>query len=241
MSKRPPKDARVRPGLHFDNLPLIEAKCTLRFDRDLGMGYALCRSVVTAVADTLPKVVQFISSFPVASPLAVLIGPAPGVHVTDGRGVSLVLSAREIAVQWRKLAADEAYVRFPALFDLLKRAVGVIDDARVNVVTMNYVNKPPRREGDPTTLMVESVWPRVEGAIRDYNVAWMLDDKTEFRLQLQPLEDATLVATAAGNLVAPDSKWDKELLEVHAKLQDQFVKLLSNEAKVIWQLRQQHP
>ncbi|GIV02319.1 MAG: hypothetical protein KatS3mg015_1149 [Fimbriimonadales bacterium] len=89
--------------------------------------------------------------------------------------------------------------------------------------------------------MIESVWPRVQGVIRDYNVARMLDDKTEFRLQVQTLEDATLVATAAGNLVAPNSTWDEELLDVHGKLQQQFLELLTEEARKIWQLRQSHP
>ncbi|RMG24327.1 MAG: hypothetical protein D6724_06415 [Armatimonadetes bacterium] len=224
--------------MQFDNLPLIEAKCTLRFDREIRMEYALCTSVVEAVGDSLSKVVRFISGFPVESPLAVLIGPSPGVEVTDGKGVSLVVSPQELAVQWRRMAPDAEYVRFPALFDLLGKAVNAIGNPNVSVVTMSYVNKPPRHEGGPKELMIESVWPRVQGVIRDYNVAWMLDDKTEFRLQVQTLEDATLVATAAGNLVAPNSTWDEELLDVHGKLQQQFLELLTEEARKIWQLRQ---
>lgn len=226
------------PSLEFDNLPLIEVTCNLMLAEPLDVSFDTISAVRGALKNLLPHTLQVFSGLnSPAVPFALVVGPSPGATFGDEQGTVLIVAADKVSASWRRRSEDAVYVRFAKLVECLRSCASVLDLSKASIVNMAYANLAGEEHGPSWELIETNAWPPMsEGRVKDYNVAWELPTGVEFRLQVTPQQQGSLITTSAG--VRTHGDWQQELERVHETLQIEFERLMTDKAKEAWKWRQ---
>lgn len=223
-------------SLEFGNLPLIEVTCNLILAEQRVLGWDDLANARAALKPQLPLVTDFFSGLP-PSPIGFVLGAAPGASFESDSGSKLEIRTDRITSSWRRRDPESSYVRFQALYDALGTAVEAAGNPGVAIVNMVYVNRAPREHGEVRELIDGQAFPGLfPSEIKDYNVAWQLESGIEFRLQISSSDALAVISTAAGT--KSDGNWQAELKFVHSSLQEQFLSVITDQAKKVWAWKQ---
>jgi len=219
------------PSLEFQNLPLIEVVCNLVMGDHRVLSWDDLVDLREALRADLPHVKDFFSGF--SSPVGFAVGAAPGAAYESDSGSRLEIRPDRITSAWRLSSTSSKYVRFQSLLSTLETAMVTIGGPSVSVVNMVYVNRVPNSQGSIRDLILPELLPALNNAdVLDYNIAWTLQNGGEFRLQVSPSDELSLITTVAGKKCQGD--WKADLVQIHDTLQAQFIKVITPKAKDEW-------
>jgi uncharacterized protein (TIGR04255 family) len=251
--------------LDFDNLPLVEAAVRASFNAPTALSYVLVNSIAAELNPSFPILTESkqLEVAPGASGADIAFGPGylPGaVYTGHASGLSVSVQPQVIVARWAKdpRLHQPQYPRYPELRKALWTAVEALrkgcgdEYSGIAVVNMSYVNFVP--SSDPagflkTYLSEQSQLRAMDRAeqVRKLEAAWSEADGLDVRFaveqgtaKLPHGPTAGFRLTTAAGLRLGESVDAKSGLEmVHDVLQRFFVKLISEQAKREWKLREQ--
>ncbi|MEW6249311.1 MAG: hypothetical protein AB1716_01590 [Planctomycetota bacterium] len=249
--------------MDFGNLPLVEAALRAAFAKPIRMTYALVNSVHERLLPDFREVAEperFEARPGAKNAFELGPGQLPGaVFGGSATGVALSLQNHVLVSRWlRQLGAQTpAYPRFPALRDALLLGIAALgaglpdgQSPAVAVVNMSYVNFIRAPHAVPILSRYFSdklhvAAARDAKALHKLEVAWREQADTDLRVDLAQVGarvgDQTVegfqLTTVAGLRLNPGTSLEAALDQVHARLQTFFRDLLSDSAKVEWQLQ----
>ena len=251
-------------GLEFGNLPLVEAAVRASFNDPKALSYSLVNSIHADLKPSFPALTesQQLEIAPGAGARSVEIGPGylPGaVYTGHTGGISVHVQPQVIVARWSKRPGltDPEYPRYQELCNALWTAVEAFrkgcgeDHPGIAVVNMSYINFVPSSDAAAflrTYLSKESQLRAMDNAqqVRKLEAAWTEGDDLDVRFAVEQatanLPDGPTsgfrFTTAAGLRLKESVDAKSGLEKVHATLQEFFLKLISEDAKSEWKLRE---
>ena len=250
--------------LDFDDLPLVEAAVRASFNGPKDLTYSLVYSIHADLKASFPALTesQQHEIAPGAGEQEVKIGPGylPGaVYTGHASGLSVHVQPQVIVARWSKRPGliEPKYPRYTALRESLWSTVEAFrkacgdDFPGIGVVNMSYVNFIPT--SDPASVVKKyfSGYAQMQAMdnarqVRKLEAAWSEGDELDVRFSLEQaaakLPDGVRpgyrLTTAAGLRLGESLDAKSGLENVHDVLQEFFLKLISNQARDEWELRE---
>lgn len=253
-----PRETR---SLDFGNLPLVEVALRVSLQSQLPITFGLIDELGVEMRSHFPRKSELIrfEVAPGAPTDFVRFSPGfiPGVAFENQEtGESISLQRNVVVARWTKQANGAEYSGYNSLRDALKRVILALsksakeDTLRISVVNMSYVNFIVS-SGDDDKLMAyfakESQVTLVQSAtaVHKIEASWREGDGKDLRYSIELGKsqdsdrelDGHLLTTVAGQALADGPDPFGVLDDLHARLQDFFMSLISDYAKQLWQLR----
>jgi len=250
--------------LDFDDLPLVEAAVRASFNGPKDLTFSLVNSIHADLKPSFPALTesQQHEIAPGAGEQEVKIGPGylPGaIYTGHASGLSVHVHPQVIVARWSKRPGpiELKYPRYAALRESLWKTVETFrracgdDFPGIAVVNMSYVNFIPT--SDPAsvvkTYFSQAAQMRaLDNAreVRKLEAAWCEGNELDVRFSLEQaaaklpdgLKPGFRLTTAAGLRLGESVDAKSGLENVHDVLQEFFLKLISQQARDEWKLRE---
>ena len=249
--------------LDFDNLPLVEAKVRASFIKPIKLSFDLIYDFRRRVRDEFPLIAaptQF-ESAPGVVQQTIAIEPSLLIGADFGggdHGVWLSLQGLVTCARWQKqLNVDApAYPGFPELLRAFDKSLTSLRachvDTDVRAVNISYTNII---ESEGVTDILQHYFSErvhvaaMRGAkeIHKMELAWCAEDGVDLRFRLEKVErhvedrviSAFRLTTIAGVLLEATEQGPSHMLQtVHGRILQFFLRLLSENAKLEWGLKE---
>ncbi len=179
------------------------------------------------------------------------------VFTDDASGIQIVVQERLVVARWTRPLATEApeYPRFAALREALWKAIDALRDMHrdvplpIAVANMSYANfieaaEPAQVVEKYLSDSAQIGFLRNVRAVRKTEVGWQEPDGVDLRFDLEKVtanvrdekKEGYRLTTAAGVWITDEVAARDAVENVHDRLQEFFVRLISEHAKQEWAL-----
>lgn len=238
-------------SLQFDKLPLVEAAVRFSFDNPLEVDFRAAQTILGKLAkfDNLDLPSQIEVPPGIEQPLLVAGPNVPNAFSLTGHeeGVTLTLQRQLLAAKWQLTREFCRYPRYALLRESLRELVDAMQETAASVAVVNivYVNFIPTKNVGASFVKKYFAEIAQVGLFKDaakvqqFTAAWRASPTIDLRVDLRHAKrnqaDGQRLLTAGGSRIQPEDNPFSMLDEVHDKLQQCFLEMISDEARLEWE------